>query len=86
MKSILKKAGELGSAIADSVKDVADDIKDAADDLKSETAFLVEEFGTIENMQERLNALESSLKTVDVEDVCYNSNKEIYVAVIKIVD
>lgn len=89
MKDILKKAGELGKAIGDTVKGGVDELVEVAedfkDDLTKETEYLVEAFGTIETMQGRFNALQDAMSSMEIVSVCYNIHKQVYVVTIKIV-
>ncbi len=77
MKSILKKAGEVGKGFADSVKEVVEDIK-------GEKAFIIEKFATTDALADRLNELQESMGTVNVQSVCAEGG--FFVAIIKLED
>jgi Tfp pilus assembly protein PilO len=81
MKSILKKAGSIGKGFTDSVKETFDDVKEK---VTNEEGFLVEEFSSKEDAAERLNALQTEMKSVDVQ-AGFDTNGKICL-VIKVVD
>lgn len=67
MKSILKKASELGKEVADTVKGAAEDVKEA---MTKDKGFLVEKFPSEDAMASRLNDLQDEFNSVNVQAAC----------------
>lgn len=84
MKSLLEKVGSIGKDLADSVKGEFDNHKSERS-IRRDTVFLVEHFGSMDSLAERLNALQRITKTVNVQATEYTEDGY-FVVVIKLED